>query len=302
MRRGPESAGIRSRTTTCRYASPGQTGHGIGREQQAQVQIPYDRSMRKAGVVGIVVLLVVLLALVTAAPLEAGERWRPRVGLARRYAEAREGSVSFAIKDGGRRFFSYRRRKVVPAASVFKAMILAAYLRSGPVRKRDLTDEERGKLGPMIRWSDNDSATILLNRMGHRPVRRLARDANMRHFKLVRPWGLSHITAADQVRFFFRFNRYIPERHERYARWLLSHVVPRQRWGIGKLELDGWKRFFKSGWATGTGRVSHQVAWIRNGKRKVAIAVMTEYSPSHPYSKRTLRGVMARLLRGLPDS
>jgi hypothetical protein len=138
--------------------------------------------------------------------------------------------------------------------------------------------------------------------MGHAPVWRLARYAKMRRFKLVRPWGLSHINAADQVRFFFRYDRYVPERHERYARWLLAHVVRSQRWGIGKVRLDGWKKFFKSGWATGTGRVSHQVAWIQKNGRRISLAVMTEYSPSHAYSKRTLRGVMSRLLRGLPDA
>lgn len=232
----------------------------------------------------------------------AAAEWRPRVDAARDYAEGRSGSISFAIKAGGQHLAGYRRRRVVPAASVFKAMILAAYLRQSSVKDRSLTDEEKSHLGAMIRRSDNDSATVLLNRMGHWPIRRLARDAHMRRFKLVRPWGLSHINAVDQVRFFFRFNRYVPIRHRSYARWLLAHVVPSQRWGIAKVPLEGWKKFFKSGWATGTGRVSHQVAWIQKDGRRIALAVMTEYSPSHAYSKRTLRGVMARLLRGLPDS
>lgn len=243
-----------------------------------------------------------LLMVVPPAPAGAAGRWRPKVGSARQYAKSREGSISFAIKDGGKRFFGYRERRVVPAASVFKAMILAAYLRRSSVRDRELTDEERSHLGAMIRRSDDESATILLDRMGHGPVWRLARAANMRRFKLVRPWGNSHINAADQTRFFFRFDRYVPKKHERYARWLLSHVVRSQRWGIARVELAGWKRFFKSGWATGTGRVSHQVAWIKKEGDRVALAVMTEYSPSHRYSKRTLRGVMARLLRGLPNS
>jgi len=240
------------------------------------------------------------LLLAAAAPLSGAERWRPRVGLARSYAESREGSISFAIKDGGKRFFGHRVRRVVPAASVFKAMILAAYVRRGAVRDRDLTDEEKHRLSAMIRRSDNDSATILLDRMGHGPVWRLARAANMRRFRLVRPWGLSHINAADQVRFFYRFNRYVPDRHQGYARWLLSHVVRSQHWGITDVPLDGWKRFFKSGWATGTGRVSHQVTWIKKNDRRVAIAVMTEYSPDHAYSTQTIKGVMNRLLRGMP--
>ena len=242
------------------------------------------------------------LSLVAPQPLAAGEGWKPKVGLARRYAERRQGSISFAIKDAPDRFFGYHVRRVVPAASVFKVMILAAYLRRTSVRDRSLSDEERSRLSAMIRWSDNDSATILLDRMRHRAIHRLARDAHMRDFRLVRPWGLSHISAADQVRFFFNFHRYVPARHEGYARWLLHHIVRSQRWGITDVELNGWKRFFKSGWATGTGRVSHQIAWIQKNGERIALAVMTEYSPSHEYSKRTLKGVMGRLLKGLPDS
>jgi hypothetical protein len=93
--------------------------------------------------------------------------------------------------------------------------------------------------------------------------------------------------------------RYIPKRHERYARWLLSHIVKPQRWGIAKVTPSGWRLFFKSGWGSGTGRVGHQVAWLEKGDRRVALAITTEFSPSHAYSKRTLRGVAARLLRGL---
>jgi hypothetical protein len=233
-------------------------------------------------------------------PLAATDPWRPKVGLARDYARGRSGSVSFAIKDAPDRFFGHRVRRVVPAASVFKVMIMTAYLRRTSVRSRALTDEERSRLGAMIRWSDNDSATILLDRMGHRAIRRLARDAGMRDFQLVRPWGLSHVSARDQVRFIFRLHRYIPRRHEDHARWLLHHVVRSQRWGITEVDLDGWKRFFKSGWATGTGRVSHQVAWIQKNGERLALSVMTEHSPSHAYSLETLRGVMRRLLRGLP--
>jgi hypothetical protein len=252
--------------------------------------------------VAVALACAVVIALLTPGSVAAGGGWKPKVGLAKRYAQSRAGSISFAVKDDPDRFFGYHVRRVVPAASVFKAMILAAYLRRTSVRSRPLSEEEKSRLAAMIRWSDNDSATILLDRMGHRAIHRLARDAHMRDFQLVRPWGLSKISAGDQVRFFFRFHRYVPARHEDRARWLLHHIVRSQRWGITKVDLQGWKKFFKSGWATGTGRVSHQVAWIQKNGERVAIAVMTEYSPSHAYSKRTLKGVMRRLLKGLPNS
>jgi hypothetical protein len=99
----------------------------------------------------------------------------------------------------------------------------------------------------------------------------------------------------------FRLAKYIPDRHDRYARYLLSHIVKRQRWGIAQVVPKYWRLFFKSGWGTGTGRVDHQVAFLRrrDGK-KIAVAVMVEFSPDHGYGKRTLRGIVARLLATLP--
>ena len=45
----------------------------------------------------------------------------------------------------------------------------------------------------------------------------------------------------------YRLEHYIPDRHEAYARYLLSHITPSQRWGVGALDLGDWKVFFKGG-------------------------------------------------------
>src|SRR5688500_9424686 len=101
--------------------------------------------------------LVAAVLVLTAAPLSAGEGWRPHMRRAIRYAEGREGSISFAIKDKRGRFYGYRQRRTVPSASVFKAMMLAAYLRHPSVRDRRLRGWERDLMRAMIRWSDNDA-------------------------------------------------------------------------------------------------------------------------------------------------
>ena len=62
----------------------------------------------------------------------------------------------------------------------------------------------------------------------------------------------------------------------------------------------GWEFYFKGGWGTGTGRVDHQVAFLEEHGRRIAVAILTEFDPSHSYGKRTLKGVAERLLRGLP--
>jgi hypothetical protein len=45
--------------------------------------------------------------------------------------------------------------------------------------------------------------------------------------------------------------------------------------------------------------VDHQVALLRRGDERVAVAILTERNASHTYGKLTLRGLARRLLRGL---
>ena len=191
-------------------------------------------------------------------------------------------------------------RTRVPMASTLKVMFLVAYLRQNSVRHRRLRDSDKSLLAPMIRRSDNDTATRIADMLGPRPMYRLARNAKMRDFHYTRPWGLSTTSARDQARFMFRVDRYVPKRHRSYARWLLSHVVFSQRWGIGKVETKGWRKLFKGGWGSGTGAVDHQVVLLKRNGTRVGLAVMTTNSPSHDYGKRTLKGMFARLLRTLP--
>jgi hypothetical protein len=252
-----------------------------------------------------VALVVAGTLLGSPAPLAAEtieERWRPGMKAAIRYSEKRAGSISFAVKGPSGKLFAYRGHRAVPAASTIKVMFMAAYLRH-EARGRNLNKNDRALLAPMIRRSDNVAASTIANRLGPRPINRLARAAKMRHFRYTRPWGLSRVDATEQARFMFHLEEFVPDRHEDYARYLLSHIVRSQRWGIAKLDRPGYKFFFKSGWASGGGAISHQVAFLerRHGASgRLAVAIMIENSPSHAYSTQTLRGIAARLLRDLP--
>ena len=206
--------------------------------------------------------------------------------------------MSFAVIGPSGGTFTSRASTRVPAASVMKVMFMTAYLRRA--RGRDLNEDDRDLLRPMITRSANEPATRIANMLGPRPIHALARDARMRNFSYTRPWGSSTITAADQVGFMYRLERFIPDRHDRYARYLLSHVVERQRWGIGELHKPNWRFFFKGGWGTGTGAVCHQVAFIERDDMRIAVAVLITDSPSHSYATRTSKGVFERLLEELP--
>ena len=262
-----------------------------------------DGGGRTTGTNRMVTLLVAALVVVsTLFPIPAvADGWRPRRGSAIDYLETRSGSVSFAVLGPHAKLHGYRERTTVPLASVVKAMLMATYLRMGSVRDRKLNDTDRSMLAPMIKRSDNDAATRIANIVQEWRIERLARDANMRTFNWTRPWGLSTSNAVEQAKFLFRIERYIPRRHEGYARYLLSHIVESQQWGIASLDKPNWKFFFKGGWGSGTGWVCHQVGFFeRDDGKRIGIAIMITDSPSHDYATTTMRGIARRLLEKMP--
>jgi hypothetical protein len=240
---------------------------------------------------------VVLLTVGLLAPQPA-QAWKPHIGQASAYAATRAGGISFGVRTQ-RRLRGVDVRRTVPSASAVKPMLLVAYLRRPEVRRRRLTAGERALLGPMIRRSDNAAASQVCNIVGTGGLARLAGRVRMRRFHATRPWGLSRIDVADQTRFLLNIDRYVPRRHRRYALRLLGSIVPSQRWGIARVRPRGWALYFKGGWGSGTGWADHQVALLRRGRRRLAVAILITSSPSHAYGKETLRGIAARLLRGL---
>jgi hypothetical protein len=151
----------------------------------------------------------------------------------------------------------------------------------------------------MIRRSDSIAATAVRDIVGASRIERVARVAGMRDFRYRYVWGLSRTSPRDQVRFIYHLMSYIPQAQRPYARYLLSHVIRAQHWGIGRVLPRGWKLFLKGGWGSGSGRVDHQVALLKRGRHRVALALFTQFDPTHAYGKQTLRGLAARLLAGL---
>jgi len=234
----------------------------------------------------------------TAAKAQHRYPWRARVRSARRFARRRVGNVSFAIvgEHGNMRGFKAKRR--FHSASVVKMMLLVSYLRRPSVRHRSLERSEKALLEPMIKRSDNSSATAIYNVVGNSGLDRLAHAARMKRFRANVVWGLTEITSADMAPFAFRLRRYIPKRHRRYALHLLSHIVSYQRWGIPPARPRGWKVYFKGGFipAAGGWRIN-QVAQLRRSSRRLGLTVLSEGNPTLEYGAKTIQGVTARLLR-----
>jgi hypothetical protein len=225
--------------------------------------------------------------------------WSPDGRPARQFAKSRAGHVAFSVFDMRGRQREFGGHGHAAMASTYKVMLMVAYLRKA--RERSLTSYDESLLEPMIRRSDDESASRIDEMLGRGPLENLADDADMRGFEWVdNPWGLCKTTARDQAFFMRTLKRYIPPRHWDYARRLLATITPSQRWGIGKVPVRGWNLQFKGGWGSGTGWVNHQVVRLSKDGFRIGLAVTTEDSPSHEYAKDTLEGVFRILLRDLP--
>ena len=231
---------------------------------------------------------------------QEAREWRPAIKGAWKYARSRQGDVSIALVDLKGRVYKRNAFERRPMASVYKVMLLVAYLRQRSVRHRSLASWEEDLLRPMIRRSDDAAATKVDEMLGRGPLERLAKRAKMRSFVWRDYWGLSETSARDQAFFMRKLERYVPGRHWGFARTQLSRIVASQRWGVGQAKPRGWHLRFKGGWGSGSGAVEHQVALLTRSGRRLGAGVMIERSPSHAYAKQTLEGIFRRLLWRLP--
>jgi hypothetical protein len=213
------------------------------------------------------------------------------LGEARRWARRRDGRVGFAVADESGRVRGVNVDHRFFSASVVKAMLALAVVRSA--RNRDLTRGERALLRPMIVISDNAAASTVYARVGAAALHRIARAAGMTRFDVGGNWADALLTAHDQARLFLRIDRLAPRRHRGYLRSLLAAIVPSQRWGIAPVaEERGFHIMFKGGWRRG---IFHQVALLERDGHRVALAVLTS-GTGHAYGRDTQAGIAARVL------
>jgi beta-lactamase class A len=225
--------------------------------------------------------------------------WPKRVREAREFLQGRTGSVSFAVIDERGRVHGHRGTVQYSSASLVKAMLLVSYLNRKDVRRRELRPGERHLLGPMIRVSDNDAASAIYERVGVDGLNRLAHRARMRGFLADPVWGGCQVTARDQARFFARIRGLLPKLHRIYAMTLLRTIVSYERWGIPPGAPQGWTPYFKGGWfPDDDGWRVHQAALLRQGSRRISIAVLTRGNPTLEYGAATIAAVTSRLLHG----
>ena len=216
---------------------------------------------------------------------------------ARTYAKERGGAVSFATVDSSGRLEGHDAERLYSAASVVKAMVLAAELRRLADAGAEIDSGTDSLLSAMITYSDNGAADAVYARVGDPGLVAVAERAGMTGFRIYGHWGNAQITARDMALFFADLDEAFPKRFRDYAKGLLGSVIASQSWGIPVAAGERWGARFKGGWLPDHALV-HQAAELRErgGPRQISLAILTDEQPSHAYGVETVEGVAARLL------
>jgi beta-lactamase class A len=136
------------------------------------------------------------------------------------------------------------------AASVIKVTILSALLRKvhGP---SGLTATQRHLANLMITQSDNNAATALWNDVGMTDMQAFLNRAGMRHTILSDSWGLTQITAQDELTLLHVLttsNKVLSKSSREYALQLMAEVIPSERWGVSAGAPSDVTVHIKNGW------------------------------------------------------
>ncbi|MFY7067285.1 serine hydrolase [Nocardiopsis changdeensis] len=234
-----------------------------------------------------------LLPLVTA-PATGGAVLTPE-----RYEEL-DARVARTIADSGARAgiavqdlrtgatFSHGAQEGFATASVAKLMITAMLVLHARDEGRELTAVERSQVEAMIRYSDNDVANGLYERIGYNPG--FAEGAERLGFTGTEPhpngvWGGTLTTPADQIRLLralYTEEGPLTADECAHIRGLMETVAPEQAWGVSAAAGPGDVVGLKNGWtpreSDGGRWLVNSVGYVAGPDRQYLIAVMSEGS------------------------
>ena len=216
--------------------------------------------------------------LVVRAPLPPGFPGKKAVAAAKDWISGRDGDVAFAVVDtNGEDAGGYRAHEPFQLASLSKAIMLVASLRDDPTP--DAATE--ATLTKMITESDNGAAYTIYGQVGAKGMRAVAKAAGMQDYEQGSGWVDTRASAWDEARLFSQLETLVPAAGRSLARRLLSSVIPIQRWGIpAAAGPEGWTSYFKGGWLGMDNKLMVQAAWLEKGKRRWALAVMSDENPT----------------------
>ncbi len=207
---------------------------------------------------------------------------------------ARVSSAGLALTDSstGVRCW-YHSKTHFYAASVMKVTILAALLRKAQEQHRHLTEDELHAAWLMITQSDNDAANTLWFDVGHTFMVHFLKLAKMSETELNEHWGLTLITAHDQLLLLSLIsddNPILNKDSRVYARYLMAHVTAAQRWGVPAGAPRSVLVHVKNGWLPypGSAWEINSIGTFTTTHRSYLIAMLTYGNPSMEYGIDTI--------------
>jgi hypothetical protein len=201
---------------------------------------------------------------------------------------------------------TYHAKMHFYAASAIKATILASLLRKAQEEHRSLTSSEKSLAWLMITESDNSAAQSLWEDVGISWVQHFLGLAKMKETQLNDAWGLSLLTAHDEVlllKVLSTDNHILTAASRRYERFLMAHVTSSQRWGtpFGAPKTvvvhvkNGWLPYPGANWEINSLGIFTAV----KGHRVYVMAVLTHDNPSELYGIDTIEDAAEAMHRHL---
>ena len=188
-------------------------------------------------------------------------------------------------------------------ASIAKVGIMLTVMDQASKAGRGLTDEELSDLRPMITVSDNETASILWNRIGGgQAVEDYLRSIGLNEIDPNKEscWGASYASAHDMALLFAKLalGEILEEETRRIAFELLQQVDPSQTWGVIAAAPDerpeGTIVGVKDGWyPADCGWWVNSAGMLLPGTDKPAymMAVLTSEQSSWEYGIETIETV-----------
>jgi beta-lactamase class A len=179
------------------------------------------------------------------------------------------------------------------AASVMKVAILGSLLRKVQQEHRWLTEKELHEAWLMITQSDNDAADDIWFEVGMPFVQHFLDLAKMKQTVLNKHWGLSLITAHDELlllQLITGDNDVLDQRSRIYARYLMGHVTESQRWGVPAGAPGDVSVHLKNGWLPYPGDQweINSIGTFTSTHRAYLIVMLTYDNPSMEYGIDTI--------------
>ncbi len=192
------------------------------------------------------------------------------------------------------------------AASAVKAIILAALLRKAQESHRGLTANEKYLATLMITQSDNSAASALWNELGIPFIQHFLNLAGMTHTQLAYAWGLSLLTADDEIKLLKLLaysNTVLTTASRNYQLGLMASVISSQRWGVPYGAPASMVVHVKNGWLPYPGsqwEINSIGAFTRAGSKTVIgrtylMAILTYNNPSMTYGIDTIQSIAAQI-------